>query len=193
MPSDITARDESGDCIPRWAVTVGHTSRAWRLAARVFCSARRQRTDDTSGPDVNTSDVPQPVRKRVLREYHAFNLAQARQGAEELVHAGFNTGSVPYGYRALRVQVTPAARRPRWRTRLVIEPVEAATVKMIFAWRVEDGLTVTGIRHRLVAARYPAPLDPETGQPGLWTRTAVRAILRFSAPNRSRLSLVGGV
>lgn len=122
--------------------------------------------------------MPWPVRQRVLREYHVVNLAHARRASEEMVRAGFNTGAVPYGYRAQRVRVTPAGKRPRWRTRLVIEPVEAATAKMIFVWRAENGLTVAAIRQRLIAARYPAPLDPQTGQPGVWTRAAIGAILR---------------
>jgi Recombinase len=111
--------------------------------------------------------VPWSVRQRVLREYHAGNPAQARRASEEMVRAGFNTGAMPYGYRAQRVRVAPAGRRPRWRTRLVIEPVEA-----------EDGLAITAIRQRHVAARYLAPLDPETGQLGVWTRAVIRAILR---------------
>jgi hypothetical protein len=66
------------------------------------------------------------VRELVLRDYHTRNLALARTASEELVHACFNTGDVPYGYRARRVRVTPAGRRSRWRTRLLIEPVEAS-------------------------------------------------------------------
>jgi hypothetical protein len=37
---------------------------------------------------------------------------------------------------------------------------------------------VTAIRQRLLAARYPAPLDPETGQPGVWTHALIAAVLR---------------
>jgi hypothetical protein len=157
-------RHERGGEVPRWA--------------RLVCSPRRRPGEDTSGQEITASDVPWPVRQRVLRDYHAANLAHARRASETMVRAGFNTGTVPYGYRAQRIRVAPAGRRPRWRTRLVIEPVEAATVKMIFTWRGEDGLSVTAIRQRLVAARYPAPLDPETGQPGVWTHAYITAILR---------------
>jgi hypothetical protein len=118
------------------------------------------------------------VRHRVLRDYHADSVAEARRASEALVRAGFNTGTVPYGYRARRVRIAPAGRRARWRTRLVIEPVEAAAVKMIFTWRGEDGLSLAAIRERLLAARYPAPLDPETGQPGVWTHAIIAAALR---------------
>jgi Recombinase len=95
-----------------------------------------------------------------------------------MVRAGFNTGAVPYGYRARRVRVAPTGRRPRWRTRLVIEPIEAATVKMIFTWRGEEDLTVPAIRQRLTTARYPAPLDPHNAQPSAWTDTIIRTVLR---------------
>ncbi|MFD8497280.1 recombinase family protein [Amycolatopsis sp. NPDC059657] len=172
MPSNNTAQDESGDRIPRWAATAGHQTLGQRLTAmgaRLFRSA----TD----PDKGEATPSWHVRQHVLRDYHAANLAAARTVSEELVRAGFNTGDVPYGYRARRVRVTPAGRRPRWRTRLLIEPVEASTVRIIFVWRGEDRLSTTEIRRRLAASRYPAPLDPETGEPGMWTVAMVRAIL----------------
>ena len=177
MPT-TDGRDERDGEVPRWAATAGqHCFRAPRWASRLFCTYRRT-TDDDSDPEVPTSDVPWPVRHQVLREYHAATLGDARRASGELARAGFNTGTVPYDYRAQRVRIAPAGRRARWRTRLVIEPVEAATVKMIFTWRGEDGLSVTAIRQRLLAARYPAPLDPETGQPGVWTHANIAAVLR---------------
>ena len=172
MPSNNTARDESGDHIPRWAATACRQTFGQRLTAmgaRLFGSATE--------PDSGEATPSWPVRQHVLRDYHAANLAAARTVSEELVRAGFNTGDVPYGYRARRVRVTPAGRRARWRTRLLIEPVEASTVRMIFVWRGEDRLSTTEIRRRLAASRYPAPLDPETGEPGVWTVAIVRAIL----------------
>lgn len=173
MPSNNTAHDESGDRIPRWAATAFRQTFGQRLTAmgtRLFGS--------TTDPDTGEATPSWRARQHVLRDYHAANLAAARTVSEELVRAGFNTGDVPYGYRARRVRVSPAARRPRWRTRLLIEPVEASTVRMIFVWRGEDHLSTTEIRRRLAASRYPAPLDPETGEPGVWTVAIVRAILR---------------
>jgi hypothetical protein len=167
--------------VPRWAATAGHRSLAQRVAthgARLVGSAKQQSTVGKGGSADESLEVPWTIRRRVLSEYYAATLAQARRGAEELVRAGFNTGDVPYGYRAQRVQVTPAGGRARWRTRLVIEPVEAATVRMIFVWRGTDRLPTTEIRRRLAASRYPAPLEPEAGQPGMWTVAMVRAILR---------------
>ena len=49
---------------------------------------------------------------------------------------------------------------------------------MIFVWWGEDRLSTTEIRHRLAASDYPAPLDPDTGQTGAWTVSAIRSILR---------------
>lgn len=149
-----------------------------RLAARLFCPSRRQRADGASESDASTSEVPWPVRRRVLREHHAVNLSPARRACEAMVRAGFNTGAVPYGYRAHRVRVTPAGKRPRWRTRLVIEPTEAKAVNAIFSWRVDDRLSIAEISQRLVAIGYPAPVDPESGQPGAWTRATVKTVLR---------------
>ncbi len=169
------------DGVPRWAATAGRRSLAQRLAAhgaRLFGSSKRQPTDRDSGPTTDSANVPWAVRQRVLREYHTATLAQARRGSEELVRAGFNTGAVPYGYRPRRVRISPSGRRPRWRTRLVIEPAEAIPVKLIFRWRAEAGLDTAAIRRRLIDTGCPAPRDPETGLEGVWTRAAVRAILR---------------
>lgn len=178
MPSNTTEHDESGDGVPRWVATARRESRARRLVTRTGRLFRaRQRTRPGLYPSTDRG-TQLALSRRVLRDYHATNLATARAGSEELVRAGFNTGDVPYGYRADRVRVTPPGRRPRWRTRLVIEPVEAATVRMIFAWRGEDRVPVREIRRRLAAARYPAPLDPVTGQPGVWTVPTIRAVLR---------------
>jgi hypothetical protein len=169
------------DSIPRWAATAGRRSLAQRVAAhgaRLFGSSKRQPNDRDSGRTTDSSDVPWAVRQRVLREYHTATLAQARRGSEDLVRAGFNTGAVPYGYRPRRVRVCPSGRRPRWRTRLVTEPAEAIAVRLIFRWSAETELDTAAIRRLLIDTDCPAPPDPETGLEGVWTRAAVRAILR---------------
>lgn len=107
----------------------------------------------------------------------SHSLSSPAQGAAAWVRAGWNTGGVPYGYRARRVLVTPAHGRPRWRSHLIIEPVEAATVALIFTWRAADHLTTSEIARRLNAARYPRPLDPATGQPRPWTPRLIRTII----------------
>ncbi|MFB9691047.1 recombinase family protein [Amycolatopsis plumensis] len=173
MPPNNTARGESGDRISHWAATAGRQTFGQRLAAmgvRLFGSATE--------PDNGEATPSWRVRQHVLRDYHAANLAAARSASEDLVRVGFNSGDVPYGYHTRRVRVNPEGRRPRWRTRLLIEPVEASTARMIFVWRGEERLSTLEIRRRLTASRYPAPLDPETGEPGAWTVAMVRAFLR---------------
>ncbi|ONI71114.1 recombinase [Actinosynnema sp. ALI-1.44] len=173
MPSNTTAQDQSGDRNPRRAATAGRQTFRQRLTAmgaRLFGSATE--------PDTAKATPSRRVQKHVLRDYHAANLAAARTASEELVHAGFHTGDVPYGYRAQRARVCPTGGSPRWRTRLSIEPVEASTVQMIFLWRATERLPIKDIRRRLTVARYPAPLDRHTGHPGMWTEAIVRAIVR---------------
>lgn len=171
----------NSDGVPRWAATAGRRSLAHRLAAhgaRLFGSSTRRPTDRENGSTTDTTDVPWAVRQRVLRDYHTATLTQARHGSEDLVRAGFHTGAVPYGYRPRRVRVSPDGRRPRWRTRLVIEPAEAIAVKLIFRWHAEAGSDTAAIRRRLIDARCLAPRDPQTGLEGVWTQAAVHAILR---------------
>jgi hypothetical protein len=176
----VMSTDPNND-VPHWAATAGHRSLAQRVAAhgsRLLGSSRRRPTDGRSSLATDRSDVPGTIRQPVLCEDNTDSITKARHTSEDLVRAGFNTGTVPYGYRAQRIQVSPQGQRPRWRTRLVIEPVEAATVKMIFVWRGGDGLTIEAIYKRLISARYPAPLDPETQQPGACSHSVIRAILR---------------
>jgi hypothetical protein len=171
----------NSDDISRWAATAGRRSLAQRVAAhgaRLFGSSKRQSTDGAGGPTTDRSDVPWAVRQRVLHDYHTTNLTQARHGSEDLARAGFHTGAVPYGYRPRRVRIRPEGRRPRWRTRLVIEPAEAIAVTLIFRWHAETGRDTAAIRRRLIDAGCPAPRDPQTGLESVWTQAAVRAILR---------------
>lgn len=182
MPSSTTtAYQDSGDSIPRWAATAGRQSRTKRLTAkgaRLFRRTRRPHSDVQSGSEAK---LAQRVSHRVLRDYHAANLAHARRTTEQLVREGWNIGPVPYGYRPHRVRVTEPARRGRHRTRLLIEPVEAATVAMIFHWRVHERLSPQTITVRLTDNHYPQPRDPITGHPQPWTVDRVTTILGFSA------------
>lgn len=83
---------------------------------------------------------------------------------------------MPYGYRPQHILISPHGRRPRHRVRLVVEPTEAFVVWTIFTWRVHDNLTCGQITDKLTSARYPAPLDPVTGQPGTWTTASMRSV-----------------
>lgn len=71
----------------------------------------------------------------------------------------------PYGYR-----VDP--RCPRDPAGVRVETSEARVVECIFAWSVEEGLTLYGIAQRLTEQRVPTA----TGR-GLWNPSSVRKIL----------------
>jgi hypothetical protein len=177
MPSNTTAHDEPGDRIPRWAATAGHQTLAKRLTAKIARLFRRTRQPRSrTHPD---GDATQPRRTEhyVLRAYHANNLARARRASEQLVREGWNIGPIPYGYRPHRVRIAGHTRRPRHRTRLLIEPVDAATVAMIYRWRVHERLSPQAIVVRLTDNHYPQPRDPITGQAQPWTVDRVTTIL----------------
>jgi hypothetical protein len=118
-----------------------------------------------------------PEEKRVLQRYHAMNLAAARRATEDLVREGWHTGAVPYGYRSHRIRISPAGRRPRYRTKLLIDRKEASIVEMIFWWFVHNGQSVDEIVYRLDHAHYPAPRRAGPVTPSRWTSASVRAIL----------------
>jgi hypothetical protein len=60
---------------------------------------------------------------------------------------------------------------------LVVEPIEAATVAMVFSWRTRDHLGRTVIARRLNAARYPRPVHPITHEDVAWTGRHVASVL----------------
>lgn len=149
--------------------------RWWHILLRFLGSSRTPEIEHTW-----RDGQPEPwslEEDRVLQCYHARNLAAARQATEMLVREGWHIGPVPYGYRPLRIRITPVGRRPRYRTRLLIEPVEASVVEMIFWWRVHYGLPVDGIVQRLTSARHPAPIRLATIEPDEWTSAVVQTIL----------------
>jgi hypothetical protein len=74
--------------------------------------------------------------------------------------------------------VSEPAQRARYRTRLLIEPAEAATVAMISHWRVHEGLSPKAITVRLVDNRHPPPREHTTGREHPWTTDRVTTILR---------------
>lgn len=134
-------------------------------------------------------EVPLVIRQRVLRDYHAANLARARRACEELVRDGCNTGPVPYGYQAQPIRIAPHGGWARWRVRLVLDPLEAPTVTLIFTWRVRDRLPITEIRRRLIGLRCPAPRDraPVNAAPGASRRSG-----RFCGTRNTSATKSGG-
>ena len=111
--------------------------------------------------------------QRVIAAYHAETARRSRARTVELVLAGRHVGRIPFGYRA-------TAREQRGRadgTMLAIEPIEAATVAMIFSWRTRDELGLSEISQRLNAARYPRPVHPTRQLEVAWTSGHVAGIL----------------
>lgn len=111
--------------------------------------------------------------RRAIATYHAETARRSRARIIELVLAGRHVGRIPFGYRP-----TSQVRCGRAEgTALTIEPIEAATVAMMFAWRTRDRLGRTEIARRLNTARYPRPAHPVTHQEVAWTGRHVAAIL----------------
>lgn len=106
-------------------------------------------------------------RARLLARHHAWTTERARQAQIDLVRAGYHLGPAPFGYRAHHVTVPDAHGVMRRRIRLVIDPAPAATVAMIYRWRIEDRLNHTAIVTRLTVEPdwYPTPLDPYSHPP----------------------------
>ena len=76
---------------------------------------------------------------------------------------------VPFGYRT-------DPERPRDPAGLRVEQYEAAIVRQMFAWYLEQGATLGGVARRLVAAGVLTP----TGKTS-WSRSTIRGILRNPA------------
>ncbi|MGY6655335.1 recombinase family protein [Amycolatopsis sp. TRM77291] len=109
-----------------------------------------------------------------LTAHHAETTRRARQAMVELVRAGYQIGSPPYGYRSLRIRVTDPSGHSRLRAVLVPDWQTAAVVKQIFIWRADYGLKFAVIAARLNRdpGQYPAPVPN-----GRWTAKAVRRIV----------------
>ncbi len=107
-----------------------------------------------------------------VAEYERTVIAdRTRRGRLAALQAGrlLPWSSPPYGYR-----VDPQA--PRDPGGVAIDAERAAVVRQVFAWYVEDGLTLHAIAQRLTAAGTPTA----TGQ-ARWGPTSVGGILRNTA------------
>ena len=111
------------------------------------------------------------IRGAVAEYERAVIADRTRRGRLAALQAGqlLPWTSPPYGYR-----VDPRA--PRDPAGVALDDERAAVVRRIFAWYVEDGLTLHAIAQRLTAAGTPTA----TGQ-ARWGPTSVGGILRNSA------------
>ncbi|TWE27582.1 recombinase family protein [Prauserella muralis] len=144
----------------------------WRRALR--CRRRLEAPARPTPP--RPGDVSDSLRARVIDDYHAMTSRWARERIIKLVRAGYHLGTVPYGYRAMRA--IPAG-SIRTLPRLVPDPATAPVVPLIYCWRLDERLSLTGIADRLNAdpTRYPRPVHAATGHPRPWTPKIVRNIL----------------
>jgi DNA invertase Pin-like site-specific DNA recombinase/predicted transcriptional regulator len=103
---------------------------------------------------------------------YAENIRAAQEG---MFDRGMVFGSVPLGYRGEPIdgQVT---RRGRPKCRLAIDPATAPWVLQIFREIAEGSGTLDGLVHRLNGD--PAAPRPSYCQTGVWTRQALRGLLK---------------
>ncbi|GJM23877.1 MAG: hypothetical protein DHS20C16_02920 [Phycisphaerae bacterium] len=100
----------------------------------------------------------------------ASHIRAAHEGMldQELVH-----GTVTFGYQGAPVS-GQKTKKNNARRRFEIDPVQAEWVRKIFAWYVEDGLSIGAIIRKLNREKAPLPPKCTTGQ---WTYQAVRLLL----------------
>jgi site-specific DNA recombinase len=103
-----------------------------------------------------------------VEEYERAVIAdRMRRGRLAALRAGrpLTWTTPPFGYR-----LDPL--RPRDPAGVQIDESAAAVVRQMFAWYVEEGLTLNGIAQRLIAEQAPTP----SGRP-YWKASSVRKIL----------------
>jgi site-specific DNA recombinase len=102
-------------------------------------------------------------RTKIVERYRRGKLWRARQGSVV-------SGQVPFGYRK-------AAASDGLPARLVVCEEEAAVVRQIFDWHVNEGLTVRSIAIRLIASGVPTP----KGKAPQWQTSTLDRLLRQPA------------
>ena len=137
---------------------------------------------DSSATAILTRRVKQGVAEWYVRDL----VERSRAGMEESVRQGWQTGGpAPYGY-ALEPHPHPnpqKARAGRRKHRLVLDPVRAPIVAMIFADYVEGAIGIGAICEKLNRdlERYPPPHRNRKDENSLrqtWSRSQLRSMLR---------------
>ncbi len=109
-------------------------------------------------------------------------LEKSWAGFEVHTEHGYNVGKPCYGYRANRVPHPVPAKRAKGvkKTLLVVDPVEGAVVRKIFAWRVDErlgyGEIAKNLNLDLTVNPPPVPVEPDRAR-GVWTWSNVRDVL----------------
>jgi site-specific DNA recombinase len=130
-----------------------------------------------------TAILTRRVKQGVAEWYVLEMLEKSWDGACEHTRQGWNVGRPPYGYQAEPIPHPVPARRAegRTKTRLRPDPVRAAVVRQIFAWRVTERLGYRAIAERLNhdPDRYPPPVSPDPARSrDCWGYSAVLEVLR---------------
>ncbi len=133
-----------------------------------------------------TAILTRRVKQGVAEWYVRDLIERSRAGMEESVRQGWHTGGrPPYGY-MLEPHPHPnpqKAREGRKKHRLILDPVKAPIVAMIFADYTENGMGLSAICEKLNrdTERYPPPSPnrkDENGLPPTWSRSQLRSLLR---------------
>jgi DNA invertase Pin-like site-specific DNA recombinase len=120
---------------------------------------------------------------RMLLNVHAMtdemmsgmNAAHIRSAHQGIFAERGVVGTVTFGYRGVAVDGR-LTRRNRERRRIEIDPETAPWVRRIFAWFVDDGLSLRAIIHRL-NDDPEIPLGPKSSS-ARWTYSALTTLLR---------------
>lgn len=133
-----------------------------------------------------TAILTRRVKQGVAEWYVRDLVERSRAGMEESVRQGWHTGGpAPYGY-ALEPHPHPNPQKARAggkKHRLVVDPVRAPIVAMIFADYVEHGMGIGAICEKLNGDldRYPPPRRNRKDENSLrqtWSRSQLQAMLR---------------
>jgi site-specific DNA recombinase len=167
-----------------------------RIARRTHYGAKIEHELEQAGVALFAADEPillsgkratailtRRVKQGVAEWYVLEMLEKSWDGACEHTRQGWNVGRPPYGYQAEPIPHPVPARRAegRTKTRLRPDPVGAAVVRQIFAWRVTERLGYRAIAERLNQDpdRYPPPVSPDPARSrDCWGYSAVLEVLR---------------
>jgi site-specific DNA recombinase len=167
-----------------------------RIARRTYYGAKIEHELEQAGVALFAADEPilvsgkratailtRRVKQGVAEWYVLEMLEKSWDGACEHTRQGWNVGRPPYGYQAEPIPHPVPARRAegKTKTRLRPDPVRAAVVRQIFAWRVTERLGYRAIAERLNQDpdRYPPPVSPDPARSrDCWGYSAVLEILR---------------
>jgi site-specific DNA recombinase len=133
-----------------------------------------------------TAILTRRVKQGVAEWYVRDLLEKSRRGMEESVRQGWHTGGpVPYGYQLQEHQHPNPhkAREGKKKHRLIVEPIRAAVVLMIFTDYCRNALGMGAICDKLNRdlERFPPPArnpKDENGLPPTWSKSQIQSMLR---------------